>query len=102
LGRRKKEPETIAINEIELENTPHNSFCFACQHSDLRIVKDNLNTAVLTINRICQELDIDKNTLNLKCKAIGSWIEEQKQFKILQAKKEKKLREKSKGDKSNG
>jgi hypothetical protein len=100
MGRPKKIVEEVNIINV-LEDTPHHSFCFGCKNSDIRVIKDNLNLAVLTINRICQELDIDKERLKEKCKKIDSWIEEQKKFRVLQSikadKERKKANKKNKG-----
>lgn len=91
--------ELKAVSEEILEEIPHHSFCVGCKNSDLRILKDNLNTTVLTINRVCEELGIEKHSLALKCKELGKWVEEQKQFKVLNKIKEQKARKKAQSQK---
>ena len=100
MGRRKKVVEE-APPIIELEDTPHHSFCVACKNSDMRIIKDNLNMAVITINRMCTELEIDKDKFQLKCKELNAWVDDQKKLRVLNQIKLDKHKKKLKKQKGN-
>jgi hypothetical protein len=69
--RRKKEVIPEITNEVLVIKS--DAFCKACKNNDIRILKDNLNVAVFTLQAVAKKLDIKWDDLEKVCAKIRKW-----------------------------
>jgi len=81
MGRKKKivaKPRKVKISSIDTDTVklldkPSNSFCEACNRSDLRKIKDSLNLTIMTLHMVASATDIKYSDLESLCKKIKEW-----------------------------
>lgn len=69
MGKVKKE-----IPEAEMLEKPSHKFCEMCKNTDVRLVKDTANLAVMTINNLEYLLGTGGNSLSTKCEKLTKWV----------------------------
>lgn len=71
--RRKKPPEVIPEVTDDILVIKSDAFCRACKNNDVRILKDNLNMTIYTLQVLAKKLDIKWDDLDKVCAKLRKW-----------------------------
>lgn len=74
MGRRKKEIQTIEIPQQIVREKPSQLFCEKCKNSDIRIIKETLNSSIAILFAVADKLDIRGNDYNHTVKEFKRWL----------------------------
>ena len=81
----KKRKEAVILDEKYIENfpieAPSMSFCNSCKNSDLRVIKDRMNEAIILIKIIAEELGIEGEGYKDIKKELINWIRKERNRK---------------------
>jgi len=68
--RRKKQPEIIPEITDDVLVIKSDAFCRACKNNDVRVLKDNLNITIFTLQAVAKKFDIKWDSLDKVCSKI--------------------------------
>jgi len=94
----KKKKEEIILDKKFIEEfpieAPSMSFCNGCKNSDLRVIKDRMNEAVILVKVVAEELGIVGEKYDNIKKDLIDWVKKERNIR------ENLLRKKLKGKES--
>lgn len=94
----KEEMDAYEAPKEALVNRPSMVFCEKCKSKELRVIKENMNMAVLALFRVASEMNLLEESLEATCKRMLQWVRKQESTRNAIAEKGHKRNKKERNN----